>query len=56
MPCLNGFLGLNKKQMDYFEISSIPKTVLLDTNSKIIASDYELRGKNLRRTINKFIK
>lgn len=56
MPWLNGFLGLNKKQMDYFEISGIPKTVLLDTNGKIIASDYELRGKNLRRTINKFIK
>ena len=51
MPWLKGFIGLDKKQLVYFEISGIPKIILLDQNGKIIATDYELRGKKLQKTI-----
>lgn len=51
MPWLKAYIGLDKKQLAYFEISGIPKAILLDRTGKIIATDYKLRGKKLQKTI-----
>lgn len=58
MPWLNSIeiLGFNGKIAQIFEISYIPKTILIDTDGKIIALDRDLRGNNLENTLRKFIK
>ncbi len=56
MPWLRAYIGLDKKQLAYFEISGIPKAILLDQTGKIISTDYKLRGKKLQKTIGNLFK
>lgn len=59
MPWLHTFVeGELKKELDKkFEISAIPKPVLIDGNTgKIIAITNELRGEQLDKTLEKFFK
>ncbi|MEW6194982.1 MAG: TlpA disulfide reductase family protein [Bacteroidota bacterium] len=56
MPWLKAYIGLDKKLLAYFEISGIPKAILLDQNGKIIATDYKLRGKKLQKTIRNLLR
>jgi thiol-disulfide isomerase/thioredoxin len=58
MPWLNGCIssGLKSNLAELFEISYIPKTILIDQNAKIIAIDRELRGANLEETLTNLIK
>ena len=57
MPWLHAFVehGFNNDLSKRFEVSGIPKPVLVDPKGKIIATDIDLRGENLRETLNKFI-
>lgn len=58
MPWLHTFVegGFDNDLSKRFEVSGIPKPVLVDPKGKIIATDIDLRGENLRETLNKFIK
>jgi thiol-disulfide isomerase/thioredoxin len=57
MPWLHAFVenGFNNDLSKRFEVTGIPKPILVDLNGKIIATDIELRGENLKKTLQKFI-
>ncbi len=58
MPWLNAFLDktIRDKIAQAFEVSGIPKPILIDPEGKIIAMEADLRGQNLEKTLNKFLK
>lgn len=57
MPWIHSFVddGFNNEISKRFEVIGIPKPVLVDPKGKIIATDLDLRGENLRETLNKYI-
>ena len=58
LPWLNSLVteSINSNLAEIFEISYIPKTILIDPNGIIIAIDRDLRGEKLEKTLAKFIK
>ncbi len=57
MPWLHTFVqgGFNSELGKAFEVSGIPKPVLVDPNGVIVASSEELRGEKLQETLAKFL-
>lgn len=57
MPRLNAIAldGLNSPEFRQFEISFLPRAVLVDRDGKIIAADSELREAELERTLNRVL-
>jgi thiol-disulfide isomerase/thioredoxin len=57
MPWLNAFIvnGFDSPLVKQFEISGIPRPVLVDRDVKIIATENELRGPNLDRTLSRVL-
>ena len=53
MPWLHAFIesGFNAPISRVFEVTGIPKPILVDPNGKIIALGADLRGRNLERTL-----
>jgi thiol-disulfide isomerase/thioredoxin len=51
MPWLHSLISSNKETNRQFEIVGIPKTVLIDSSGKIVATQMELRGQNLDKTL-----
>lgn len=57
MPWLHTFVegGFNNDLAKRFEVLGIPKPVLVNPQGIIVATDTELRGENLKKTLNKFL-
>lgn len=57
MPWYHGFVegGFDSQIAQTFEITGIPKPILLDPNGKIVATGVQLRGPNLRKTLEKLL-
>lgn len=57
MPWLHTFIdgGFENDLSTRFEITSIPRPILIDPKGKIIATGLQLRGTNLRKTISKLV-
>lgn len=58
MPWLNAFAKgeFDSSIGDIFEVTGIPKPVLIDPNGKIIAISGEVRGDRLMKTLEKYLK
>lgn len=58
MPWMHSFLkgGFRNPISKKFEVSGIPKPILVDPNGKIIATGMALRGENLEKTLAKYLK
>ncbi len=58
MPWFNAFIdnAFQNPIVRKFEISGIPKPILVGPDSKILATDTMLRGQNLEKTLARFIK
>ncbi len=58
MPWDNAFIEgqFGSEIGEAFEVMGIPRPVLIDPNGKIIAMEVELRGANLEKTLEKYIK
>jgi len=57
MPWLHAFIenGFNNDLSKRFEVAGIPKPILVDDKGTIIATDMDLRGKNLDKTLAKHL-
>lgn len=57
MPWLHTFIegGFENELSTRFEVTSIPRPILIDPKGKIVATGLQLRGANLRKTIDKFV-
>jgi peroxiredoxin len=55
MPWLHALMSSNKEIQRQFEIVGIPKAVLIDATGKIIATEKELRGRNLDETLTRVL-
>lgn len=57
MPWLHAYIedGFNAQITKDFEVTGIPKPILVDPDGKIIATNVELRGKNLDRTLSRIL-
>jgi thiol-disulfide isomerase/thioredoxin len=57
MPWLNAFVpdGFDNPLVKQFEISGIPKPILVDRGGRIVATENELRGPNLDRTLSRML-
>jgi thiol-disulfide isomerase/thioredoxin len=51
MPWLHSLLSSGPEMKKQFEIVGIPKAVLVDRDGRIVATDRDLRGSNLERTL-----
>lgn len=51
MPWLHSLLSSSSEAKKQFEIVGIPKAILIDSSGRIIATDKDLRGRNLDRTL-----
>ncbi|HJR06865.1 MAG TPA: hypothetical protein VJ842_06390, partial [Pyrinomonadaceae bacterium] len=53
MPWLNSFItnGFDSPLVKQFEISGIPKPILVNREGRIIATENDLRGPNLAKTL-----
>ena len=56
MPWKNSFIGnINgRKIADEFEVTGIPKPILVSAEGKILAMENELRGRELEKTLSKY--
>ena len=57
MPWLHTFIenSYNNELSKRFEVSGIPKPVLVNPQGIIIATGMELRGEELRKTLDKYL-
>ena len=57
MPWLHTFVekGKENKLSKRFEVSGIPKPILVNPQGIIIATGMELRGEELEKTLNKYL-
>jgi hypothetical protein len=57
MPWLHAFIekGFNSDLAKRFEVTGIPKPILVDDKGTIIATDMDLRGTNLDNTLAKHL-
>ena len=57
MPWLHTFVekGKNNELSKRFEVTGIPKPILVNPEGIIIATDMELRGEDLRKTLDKYL-
>ena len=58
MPWLNVFLGADSQNeiLRDFDVMSIPNPVLVDSTGRILATGVQLRGDELMKTLDKFLK
>jgi len=58
MPWMHVFVHqvIKSNISEQFEVSAIPKRILIGPDGKILAADLELRGENLDKTLAKYIK
>lgn len=58
MPWMHTFVegGFENPIAEKFEVTGIPKPILINPEGKIVAMGIQLRGANLRKTLQKFIK
>jgi thiol-disulfide isomerase/thioredoxin len=57
MPWLHSFVenGYDNELSKAFEVDGIPKPILIDPDGKIIATEVDLRGERLEKTLAKFL-
>lgn len=55
MPWLHALMSSSKDVQRQFEIVGIPKAVLIDASGKIVATEKDLRGKNLEETLRRVL-
>ena len=57
MPWLHTFVegGFNNELSKRFEVTGIPKPLLVNPQGIIVATGVELRGENLKTTLNKYL-
>lgn len=55
MPWLHALMSSSKDVQRQFEIVGIPKAVLINANGKIVATEKDLRGKNLDETLTRVL-
>lgn len=57
MPWLHSFVngGFESTLAKQFEVIGIPKPILVDKNGMIVATDIELRGENLEKTLTRIL-
>ncbi len=58
MPWLHAFVkgGFNSELAKKFEVTGIPKPILVDPTGTVVAMEGELRGENLEKTLAKFLR
>ncbi len=58
MPWLHAFMydEANKKVIETFEVTAIPKPILVGFDGRIAATEVSLRGENLQKTLIDFLK
>ncbi len=57
MPWLNAFVkgGFQNKIVQDFDVLGIPKPILVNPDGIIVATEEELRGENLEKTLAKYL-
>jgi thiol-disulfide isomerase/thioredoxin len=57
MPWLHSFIdgGFDSEAAEAFEVAGIPKPVLVGPDGTIVATESELRGENLEKTLAKYL-
>lgn len=56
MPWLHAFVTDDRELTSAFEVVAIPRPILLDGTGKIVALDPDLRGEQLAKTLEKYVK
>ena len=51
MPWLHAFHGWNDQAIAPFEVSSIPRAVLVDRDGRILGADADIQGEGLQKML-----